>query len=187
MQVRCLALASVLLSAAAHVQAAGAILNPLTVVLTIKSITDISNNTNNILKDAAPGNLITAIPEVLTNIKNIVGTITMDTNFIEGAGNVSIPTDIQSQICDAFSGFVNIQQNLFNTMISGKGPLAPVATLVNAALGSIEGCVDSLALSVIGLVPVCASQARADKNALDNSLNQAVQAFNVSLGLGGIR
>ena len=74
-----------------------------------------------------------------------------------------------------------MHQALLRTVIGKKGLLS--ATPVTAPLGQvlrlIEGGVDTVAFTLIGLVPTCADEARAAQKRLDKTLKDSEEAYPV--------
>lgn len=68
------------------------------------------------------------------------------------------------------------------TVIGKKGLLSntPLTAAVATVLRALEGVVDELAFGIIALVPGCAEGANKDKDALDGTLADAIQAYTPS-------
>ncbi|KAM0273270.1 hypothetical protein ACHAQH_008339 [Verticillium albo-atrum] len=179
MQFKVLALVFTALAGVVHGQEFSA--NTLT--FTINAIADISQETNDIAVTINPFNpisIVTAVPRVILNFKNIATTVASKILML---GNVQMEEDFpesgQNQICGAFRNFVKIHQNLLNTIIGRSGFLArtPFGAPIAAILRVLEGGVDRLALSIIGFVPACAEGAMQDKMALDQTFSVAIGRF----------
>ncbi|KAI9727259.1 MAG: hypothetical protein M1828_006878 [Chrysothrix sp. TS-e1954] len=88
-------------------------------------------------------------------------------------------------VCDAFSRFVTVDQQLLNIVIGKSGLLegiflGPVASV----LRSYEGVVDTFAFGVIDSVPSCQTAATQNKSNLDDILGKAVCAYTPGGSLG---
>lgn len=87
--------------------------------------------------------------------------------------------DAEQEVCDAFTGFVKVHQALLMTVIGQNGLLSstPFTAPIAQVLRSIEGGVDTLAFSLIELVPSCADDAKMDKEKLDKTLQDAIDTY----------
>ncbi|RMX76487.1 hypothetical protein D0869_10677 [Hortaea werneckii] len=91
-------------------------------------------------------------------------------------------------VCDAFSDFVVVHQELLRILIGKSGLLesfylGPVA----AVLRSLEDVVDTLAFGVIDSVPSCQAKATQQKRDLDDTLSKATCVYTPGGNLiGGI-
>ncbi|KAI6909685.1 hypothetical protein KC318_g3951 [Hortaea werneckii] len=91
-------------------------------------------------------------------------------------------------VCDAFSDFVVVHQELLRILIGKSGLLesfylGPVA----AVLRSLEEAVDSLAFGIIDSVPSCQAKATQQKRDLDDTLSKATCVYTPGGNLiGGI-
>ena len=75
--------------------------------------------------------------------------------------------------------FVRVHQALLATVIGKHGILAstPFTQPIAQVLQVIEGGVDTLAFDIIDLVPTCAAETTDNKNAVDQSLIDAVNTY----------
>ncbi|KAI7352827.1 hypothetical protein KC354_g11799 [Hortaea werneckii] len=91
-------------------------------------------------------------------------------------------------VCDAFSDFVVVHQELLRILIGKSGLLesfylGPVA----AVLRSLEDVVDQLAFGIIDSVPSCQAKATQQKRDLDDTLSKATCVYTPGGNLiGGI-
>ncbi|KAI7335229.1 hypothetical protein KC315_g3374 [Hortaea werneckii] len=91
-------------------------------------------------------------------------------------------------VCDAFSDFVVVHQELLKILIGKSGLLesfylGPVA----AVLRSLEDVVDQLAFGIIDSVPSCQAKATQQKRDLDDTLSKATCVYTPGGNLiGGI-
>ncbi|KAI7273575.1 hypothetical protein KC343_g2499 [Hortaea werneckii] len=81
-------------------------------------------------------------------------------------------------VCDAFSDFVVVHQELLRILIGKSGLLESVFLgPVAAVLRSLEEVVDALAFGVISSVPSCQADATEQKRDLDDTLSKATCAY----------
>ncbi|KAI9840544.1 MAG: hypothetical protein M1838_004008 [Thelocarpon superellum] len=117
--------------------------------------------------------------QVVEGFENITATATQDVTALQGVQPLSLQSD-QDAVLDAFTEFVQVHQELLSIVIGKSGLLQDIAfgPPVTAVLRSLEGVVDTVALAIIGtLRDVDASQATTQKNDLDGTLAQAIDAF----------
>ncbi|KAI8721737.1 hypothetical protein NCS52_00316000 [Fusarium sp. LHS14.1] len=164
--------------AASSVQAAIA---PSDIVKTLETVTDLSSDTNDIAKTITnPVQIFTAVPKLIGSFKNIITTVT---DAISMLGDLPEDTDFpksgQSEICEAFTGFVKVHQNLLETIIGKKGLLSstPFTAPIAAVLRVLEGVVDKVAFTIIGTVPTCEESAKKDLEALDKTLGETIDTY----------
>ncbi|CRK24407.1 hypothetical protein HYQ45_014197 [Verticillium longisporum] len=185
MQFKALALATTALAGFVHAQefSANVQFSAGTLASAIDAIADVSKQTNDIAVQINPFNpisLITAVPRVIINFKDITTTVASKILMLRGIRlDEPFPVNGQLQVCGAFRNFVKIHQALLNTIIGRSGflvrtgfggPLAGVLRL-------LEGGVDQLALLIIGFVPTCAAGAEQDRKALDQTFDLTLQRF----------
>ncbi|RMJ08355.1 hypothetical protein CDV36_012030 [Fusarium kuroshium] len=164
--------------AASSVQAAIA---PSDIVNTLEKVTDLSSDTDDIAKSiTSPFQIFTAAPRLIGSFKDIVTTVT---GAITMLGDLPDKTDFpesgQSEICEAFTGFVKVHQNLLETIIGKKGLLSstPFTAPIAAVLRVLENVVDKVAFIIIGTVPTCADGAKKDLEALDGTLGRTIEIY----------
>ncbi|GAB1734378.1 hypothetical protein NU195Hw_g5193t1 [Hortaea werneckii] len=81
-------------------------------------------------------------------------------------------------VCDAFSDFIVVHQELLRIMIGKSGLLESIFLgPVAAVLRSLEEVVDSLAFGVIDSVPSCQASATQQKRDLDDTLDKAICVY----------
>ncbi|EEU46716.1 uncharacterized protein NECHADRAFT_123303 [Fusarium vanettenii 77-13-4] len=164
--------------AASSVQAAIA---PSDIVKTLETVTDLSSDTNDIAKTITnPVQIFTAVPKLIGSFKDIIGTVT---NAISMLGDLpddpKFPESGQSEICEAFTGFVKVHQNLLETIIGKEGLLSntPFTAPIAAVLRVLENIVDKVAFTIIGTVPTCADGAKKDLQDLDETLGKTIDTY----------
>ncbi|KAM0271964.1 hypothetical protein ACHAQH_008871 [Verticillium albo-atrum] len=150
-------------------------LTPQTVVKSIETVTDLSQDANDLLTDLSPVNLFSIVPKALNNIREIAMAVTDDVSMIANADvSDAFPEDGQNQICEVFRDFVRVHQALLETVIGKTSFLSntPFIAPVTAVLRAIEGGVDDLAFGIIDLVPTCEDGLKDDKKDLDESFKK---------------
>ncbi|KAI4718188.1 hypothetical protein E4T48_05611 [Aureobasidium sp. EXF-10727] len=126
----------------------------------------------------------TSFNDVITGFQGIIQTGSDAITNMEGTASYT-DTAAEQQVCDAFSDFVIVHQNLLKIVIGKSGLLQGVFLgPVAAVLRSLEGVVDSLAFGVIDSVPVCADKATSEKGNLDDTLAKAICAYTPAGTLG---
>ncbi|KAJ5318536.1 hypothetical protein N7476_004956 [Penicillium atrosanguineum] len=85
----------------------------------------------------------------------------------------------QEAICTSFRGFVQVHQQLLQTVIGKHGllSLTPFTQPISQVLRTLEGGVDTIAFGIIDTVPSCAQDATQNKNSLDSTLTDAVNEY----------
>ncbi|KAK3179207.1 hypothetical protein K4F52_009327 [Lecanicillium sp. MT-2017a] len=147
------------------------------IVIAIDGITEISAKTTEVAKDIDLSNLFQSIPELIGDFKDIVVLALQTIQKVSTSVVTSKFEDSeQTDVCQAFHDFVIVHQNLLQTVIGQGGILSktPISAPLGAVLSVLEGGVDTLANSIIGLVPVCADQAKADLKALDATIEMTI-------------
>ncbi|VUC29514.1 unnamed protein product [Clonostachys rosea] len=176
MQFKALSILAVVMSAS-HVAAN---ILPEDIINTIGKVTDLSSSTADAAKDIEGGNVLAAAPKLVTGFKDIVSTVTGAIPMLENEKpDEAFSEGDQTNICDAFTTFVEVHQDLLNVVI-GKNSLlssTPFTAPVAAVLRTLEGGVDTLAYSIIGLVPTCADKAQMDLENLDNTIGDAIDIY----------
>ncbi|KAI8682518.1 hypothetical protein LRP88_05513 [Fusarium phalaenopsidis] len=164
--------------AASSVQAAIA---PSDIVDTLEKVTDLSSDTNKIAESiTSPVQIFTKVPQLIGNFKDIVSTVTGAISMLgDLPDNTDFPESGQSDICEAFTGFVKVHQNLLETIIGKKGLLSstPFTAPIAAVLRVLENVVDKVAFIIIGTVPTCADGAKKDLEALDKTLGETIDTY----------
>ncbi|KAI5207199.1 hypothetical protein AUEXF2481DRAFT_43496 [Aureobasidium subglaciale EXF-2481] len=153
-----------------------------------KSLATIAGNLNPMsgvpLLGPGSGTGSTSYQQLITGFQGIITTGTTAITSMDGT-QAYTDTAAEQQVCDAFSNFVVVHQNLLKIVIGKSGLLegiflGPVA----AVLRSLENVVDTLAFGIIDSVPFCADKATSDKNNLDDTLGKAVCAYTPAGSLG---
>ncbi|KAI4726309.1 hypothetical protein E4T49_05949 [Aureobasidium sp. EXF-10728] len=126
----------------------------------------------------------TSFNDVISGFQGIIQTGSDAITNMEGTASYT-DTAAEQQVCDAFSDFVIVHQNLLKIVIGKSGLLQGVFLgPVAAVLRSLEGVVDTLAFGVIDSVPVCADKATSEKGNLDDTLAKAICAYTPAGSLG---
>lgn len=173
----------------------------------IGTITDLSSQTDDAARNITLANVFTTGPQLINNFQSIVSIIAEDADALSGSTTMSTTKHKRSSlpfvgngparalearqatppysetnqlaICDAFRTFVMVHQALLATVIGQHGLLAstPFTQPIAQVLRVLEGGVDTIAFDIIDLVPTCASDATDNKNAVDESLEEAVNTY----------
>ncbi|KAM0421061.1 hypothetical protein ACHAPT_011132 [Fusarium lateritium] len=149
---------------------------------TLVKVTDLSSDTNKIATSISnPIQIFSAAPRLIGSFKDIVTTVTGAITMLgnEDLDNANFDNDGQNQVCEAFTDFVKVHQQLLNTVIGKHGLLSatPFTTPIAAVLRVLEGVVDKVALLIIGTVPTCADGAKKDLEALDGTLSKTIKIY----------
>ncbi|UPK96857.1 hypothetical protein LCI18_007792 [Fusarium solani-melongenae] len=164
--------------AASSVQAAIA---PSDIVKTLETVTDLSSETNDIAKTISnPVQIFTAVPKLINSFREIITTVTGAISMLgDLPEDPGFPKSGQSEICEAFTSFVKVHQNLLETIIGKNGLLSstPFTAPIAAVLRVLEGVVDKVAFTIIGAVPTCAEGAKKDLDDLDETLSKAIDIY----------
>ncbi|KAJ4319935.1 hypothetical protein N0V84_006118 [Fusarium piperis] len=164
--------------AASSVQA---VISPSDITGTLVKVTDLSSETNDIAKTInTPFQIFTAAPRLINSFKNIVTTVTEAITMLGDLDNdTDFPKSGQNEICDTFTNFVKVHQNLLETIIGKHGLLSstPFTAPIAAILRVLENVVDKVALIIISKVPTCADGAKEDLKDLDNTLGRTIEIY----------
>ncbi|GAB7354445.1 hypothetical protein MBLNU459_g4933t1 [Dothideomycetes sp. NU459] len=120
---------------------------------------------------------------VINGFRDIITTAQDDITAMSGTPAYS---DSEAQpVCDAFTDFVKVHQELLKIVIGKSGLLESVFLgPVASVLRTLEDAVDTLAFGIIDAVPVCADSATSQKSNLDDTLGKAICAYTPGGTLG---
>ncbi|KAB2572033.1 hypothetical protein DBV05_g9327 [Lasiodiplodia theobromae] len=149
-----------------------------TMIAQLKDLTDRSQAIDAQTQTATPVNAFRVFPAITQSLSDLIGATSGDAT---AAANTQPFADeaTQQSVCDAFDTFAKAQQAMLATLI-GKANLATqfgFSYQIGAALRGVEGSDDTYIFELLDAVPSCKTDATEDKNGLDNSLQQAVEAY----------
>ncbi|KAI0487408.1 UVI-1 [Xylaria cf. heliscus] len=173
--------------AAGAVMAASAMaaLTPAQIADSLKRVTDQSQNLQ------APAQSITIVnaplivvgqgpfPVIIQGFTDIVTTATAAIAQFDGTAPITDEADA-TLVFNAFRAFVRVHQELLNILIGKAGILTSIPVVgppVAAALRSIEGVVDTIAITLINLIESRAQDLQSEANSLGGTLDLAIQKY----------
>ncbi|KAI6794843.1 hypothetical protein KC363_g3451 [Hortaea werneckii] len=113
---------------------------------------------------------------VIKGFQQIIRVARRDIDNMAGTGDYTAAN--AQPVCDAFSDFVVVHQELLRILIGKSGLLESIFLgPVAAVLRSLEEVVDTLAFGVIDSVPSCQASATQQKRDLDDTLAKATCAY----------
>ncbi|RMZ00937.1 hypothetical protein D0860_07800 [Hortaea werneckii] len=117
-----------------------------------------------------------AFQPTIDGLQQIIRVAYDDIDNMPGTGDYTAAN--AQPVCDAFSDFVVVHQELLRIIIGKSGLLESIFLgPVAAVLRSLEDVVDTLAFGVIDSVPSCQASATQQKRDLDETLDKAVCAY----------
>ncbi|RFU78257.1 hypothetical protein TARUN_3972 [Trichoderma arundinaceum] len=147
---------------------------------TIKAITVLSSNALDLAKNVE---LLELSPWGLSvSFRQVAIVATKISELGENRTNVRFSQADQLRICEAFTKLVDVQEELFQTIINKRSSFdeEPFAASLAAALHASEEGIDKFARGVISVVPTCADSARAELRKLDEVIEDAIEALPAS-------
>ncbi|PMD29432.1 UVI-1 protein [Hyaloscypha variabilis F] len=118
-------------------------------------------------------------PQIVIGFTQIVNTVTDDIQAMQGTQPFNVLSD-ENSILDAFTTFVEVHQELLQILIGKAGLLNDlpfVGPPVAQVLRNLESVVDTIAFALIDLVPDVAGRFTDQKNTLDVTIGQAIDAY----------
>ncbi|KAI0405018.1 hypothetical protein F4802DRAFT_565379 [Xylaria palmicola] len=140
-------------------------------------------------------------PTLITGFQDIVSTATALVAQLPGSQPIRKRDDEERQhardlvargpdadlVFSSFREFVRVHQTLLNILIGKAGVLAKVPVIgqpVATVLRSVEGVVDTIAITLINLLQTHSNDVASDANSLGNTLTLTIDSYEtISLGL----
>ncbi|MCJ1407453.1 hypothetical protein MMC19_001524 [Ptychographa xylographoides] len=121
------------------------------------------------------------VPAVIARLTDIIITCTATIDSLTGTPPMGVKSD-EDAIVKSFTTFVQVHQQLQSILI-GKAGLVPnllpfVGPPLASVLRQLESVIDTLAYELIDLVPDDGSIATQQKDSLDVTLGQSIDAWN---------
>ncbi|KAI0355073.1 hypothetical protein OH77DRAFT_1425135 [Trametes cingulata] len=149
---------------------------PSVVIGELRAVTVASANLRDVVGNITIINVPSQGPLVASGLLTIVDTIE---DAIKNFDPTTPPydDDAAADVVDALTLFVEVHQDLLNTIIGKHGILTPVAPGIACALRTLESVVDAFAFAIIGLIPTRHDEAMDQKASLDETLQNAVNVY----------
>jgi len=153
------------------------------VITNINTITTISQNLQ------VPANQINVLspviglegegpfPAIIAGFSTIVSNINGDVVAMQTP--VTFSGQDATNICAAFTDFVGTHQALLMILVGKRNLLDTlgVASPIAQSIESVRSGLDTIAISLAGMVPVCANQISAQTTSLDTEMATAISAY----------
>jgi len=119
-------------------------------------------------------------PAVINGVTQLITTANTDIQTMGASPTIFAVLSDEEDILETFTTFVEVHQQLLNTLIGKAGilnDLPLVGPPVAGALRTLEAVVDTLAFALIDSVPDVSTPFTAQKNALDVTIEAAIAAY----------
>ncbi|KAH9890547.1 hypothetical protein C8Q73DRAFT_130063 [Cubamyces lactineus] len=144
------------------------------------TVTQESRNLRDVVENLTPFNVAVQGAKVASGLTDIGQTVVSLTNTIMQGNYEPFPDDVAKDIVAALTTFVQVHQDLLDTIIGKHGLLqsTPFTKPIGLALQSLEAIVDRFAYLIIGLIPTREDAAKGQLDALDVTFTQAINTYN---------
>ncbi|KAI1809996.1 UVI-1 [Poronia punctata] len=118
-------------------------------------------------------------PKLIAGFTDIVSTATVVISQFEGTQPITADADA-TLVFDTFRGFVRVHQELLNILIGKAGILEKVPLVgqpIATVLRSVEGVVDTIAITLINTVESKAKDLQSEANSLGQTLDLAINKY----------
>ncbi|KAI9896707.1 hypothetical protein N3K66_008879 [Trichothecium roseum] len=161
-------------------QHAAAALTSQSITDALDVITDYSMNATTVLESATPSNHEDAIEKGMSEMRKLYVEVKESTAKMGREPPAEgFSKSLQTDLCDTFRDCVEIEMRLLEAVIDKRTLIAKTSFLepVRDFLGQFQGAVDTLASSIIRVLPTCQDGAKSDYEKLQKTLAEAVKAY----------
>jgi hypothetical protein len=158
----------------------------------LKDIADSITDGIETIKDISPSTVTTIIPKLAVNFKEITDTIGKFSKDLGEIDPAKFPKSAESDICDTYSDFFEVYNNLVDVVIGDDGALARIpASIITLPIAGIfqvaNSAINNFVQSFIQLIPNCRESAQKDLEEANKKFADAIQNFanNVYRPVGG--
>ncbi|KAI0359056.1 hypothetical protein OH77DRAFT_1420593 [Trametes cingulata] len=154
---------------------------PSVVIDELRAVTGESAKLRDVVGNVTSTNVLFQGPLVYRGLLKIVDTIEDDIPNFDPT-TPPYDDDAAADVVNALTLFVEVHQDLLNTITGKRGLLSRFAPPIACALRSLELSVDAFVFAIIGLIPTRHDQALNLKASLDQALQNAIHVYGPCLG-----
>ncbi|KAK0386902.1 hypothetical protein NLU13_5215 [Sarocladium strictum] len=152
----------------------------------LKDIADSITDGIETIKDISPTTVATVIPKLVGNFNDIVKTIGSFGKELSKVKPADVPKAAESDLCDTYSDFFEVYNNLVDVVIGEKGLLAriPVSVITLPIAGILQvanSAINNFVYSFLQIVPRCRVRAQEELEEASDKFTSAIQKFSDNL------